>query len=247
MEEEKIPAPFESQSENENSPKETEQIIQSAAPAPASVGGVRSFSIEDAFAFAWKTFKANKKLMLLLVVSFFSIIFLNSILQKSIEGRFVLSFMLTIVYVFVSVFISIGLIQIMLKICRGGQAKVSEMFGEKKYLWKFIGGSLVYGLIVVLGYLLFIIPGIIWQIKYGFYQYLIIDKNMGPIEAIKESGKMTYGFKWKIFFLQLSILGICLVGLLFFGIGVLVAYPVSLLMMVYVYRKLIGEQIEIAA
>ncbi len=247
MEEEKKSAPFGTQSENEIVSQQSAQVDPLASISEIPNEQERSISIEEAFVFGWKTFKANMKLLLLLALAYFAISIAVSMLSKIAEGETLFVFAVTLASVILNIIVTIGLVQIILKISRGGQANVGEIFGDMKYFWKFLGSSILYGLIVVAGYLLFIIPGIVWQIKYGFFQYFIIDKDMSPVEAIKESGRITNGLKWKLFLLQFAIMFMFLVGLLFFGIGILVAYPISLLMMVFVYRKLIGEKIEIVS
>jgi hypothetical protein len=40
-----------------------------------------------------------------------------------------------------------------------------------------------------------VVPGIYFALKYKFYDYLIVDKGMGPVETIKRSGVLTEGVK----------------------------------------------------
>ncbi|EKE25782.1 MAG: hypothetical protein ACD_5C00036G0004 [uncultured bacterium] len=246
MEEEKNVAPVENQQDVEGSTQEQSNQIPETANAnqPEEIS-VRKISIEEAFNFAWNVFRRNKKFLLSLTIVYVLVLIAESMLQKAVEKDSTILFLVNIFSAVVNIFIGIGLIQIFLKVSRGQESKISELFGSMRFFWKIIGGYILYGLILLVGYLLLIIPGIIWQIKYSYFAYLIIDKDMGPIQAIKESGKITYGFKWKLFFLQIVVLLILLAGLLMLGIGFLVAYPIALLMMAYVYRTLIGEQTEI--
>jgi uncharacterized membrane protein len=68
--------------------------------------------------------------------------------------------------------------------------------------------------------------------------YLVVDKKMGPIEALKESKKLTEGKRMQLFYFVLAILGINLLGTLALGIGLFVSIPVSMLAMVHVYHTL---------
>ena len=61
---------------------------------------------------------------------------------------------------------------------------------------------------------------------------------MGPIEAFKESGKITAGSKWNLFLLIILLLIIVLLGLLAFIVGIFVALPIAMVAVAYVYRKL---------
>ena len=93
---------------------------------------------------------------------------------------------------------------------------------------------------------------------------LFVDKNMNALEALRESNKLTYGNKWRIFGVEL-ILGICfqIVALIInglFGIGdvewlmtigtiivvliVISAMPISIATQAVIYKKLVLEKDE---
>ena len=78
----------------------------------------------------------------------------------------------------------------------------------------FLAGFLVFGkiwltgflltLITLIGFALFIVPGIIWGLKYGLSLISVLDKNFSPLQGIKFSGKITYGYKSKLFVLLIT-------------------------------------------
>ncbi len=105
------------------------------------------------------------------------------------------------------------------------------------YLLCALSGFL-YSILVGIGCVLFIIPGIYWGIKYMFYYFFIVDEDCGPIEALSESGDLTDGYKWKLLLLLIlvSIFGIS--GYLIVGVGVLVTGPISTLVLLSVYKQL---------
>jgi uncharacterized membrane protein len=99
-------------------------------------------------------------------------------------------------------------------------------------------GYILYGLAILIGLILLIVPGVYLAIKYQFVPYLIVDKGMDPIEAFTESAKMTNGQKWNLFLLILLYILILFVGLLALGVGLLVAAPIVMIAQAYVYKKL---------
>lgn len=255
MEEEKDVSPFEEQGkvpenavEQNQQPQEINQPIEnveiSAKQDQNSIESERSVDVFEILKISWNTFKINAKFLLTLSLIYFGIRFAEGIVQKMV-AKDSWSFMLaTVIIAAFNILIAIGVIQIFLKISRGREADYGEIIDGGKYFWKFIGGSILYGLIVLAGYLLLIIPGIIWQYKYAMFSYLIIDKDMSPIDALKESGRIMYGFKWKLFFLQLLMFVVAIVGLLLLGIGLLAAIPVMTLMQVIFYRIVAGEKVS---
>lgn len=104
--------------------------------------------------------------------------------------------------------------------------------------WNFLFAEILYGFLVVIGYILFIIPGIIWSIKFMFVPFLIIDKKMKVSEAFKTSNKMASGVQWDLFgFIILSIL-IEIAGVICFGVGIFVSIPLIWMAMLYIYKDL---------
>lgn len=200
-------------------------------------------NIKKIFIISWSTFKANAKSLLFIMLVYVGIRIFQALLQGMADENSVTKALLAIFFAIINIIIGIGVVQVFLKISRGVKVKTREIIGDRRYFWRFVGGSLLYGLIVLLGYLLLIIPGIIWQYKYGLFSYLIIDKDMGPMQALKESGRLMYGYKWKLFLMQLFMIAVIIAGLLLLGVGVLVSFIIISLMSVYFYRILIGEKV----
>ena len=78
--------------------------------------------------------------------------------------------------------------------------------------------------LVVMGFLLFIIPGIIVLVRLSFVKYLVMDKGLDAMGAIKESWRMTSGYGWTILGMAILAAFIFLGGLIAFIVGVIVAF-----------------------
>ncbi|EKE25281.1 MAG: hypothetical protein ACD_5C00226G0007 [uncultured bacterium] len=236
----------------ENKSDQVEQVAQSVEDqqqeAESAIGESEKREEVDVFeilSLSWKKFKENYKLLLAITLFYIAVRIMEGMTQKSLEENSLGILLAAIASGVLNVLITIGMVQILLKISRGVQANFGEIIGGGKYFWRFIGASILYGFIVIAGYILLIIPGIIWQYKYSMFSYLVIDKDMGPIEALKESGKLMYGNKWRLFFLQLLMIPVVIAGFLFFGVGIFVAIPVITLMSVFFYRTVVGEKVTI--
>ena len=68
-----------------------------------------------------------------------------------------------------------------------------------------------------------------------------IDIHVLIIQALKESVRIMRGKKGKLFYLQLSFIGIYLLGAIACGIGLLWVIPYMQVTMANFYRKITGE------
>ena len=71
-----------------------------------------------------------------------------------------------------------------------------------------------------------------------FFKYLIIDKGLGPIEALKESRRITTGQRWQLLLFVLILALLNILGALALFIGLFVTMPVTMIAMAHVYRGL---------
>lgn len=87
-----------------------------------------------------------------------------------------------------------------------------------RQLWKIIVATILNALIVAVGLLLLIVPGIIFAIRLSLTNYYILDRGYGPIEALNASWKAVSGNMGKI--LQIVSMYILLVLLCITIIGI---------------------------
>lgn len=74
---------------------------------------------------------------------------------------------------------------------------------------------------VLVGFIAFGITGIVIALSLSLAQYIVVDDDETPLQAIKLSNRATNGFKWKIFFIELVFTAIiCIVGGIFYLIPV---------------------------
>ena len=107
--------------------------------------------------------------------------------------------------------------------------------------WKYLGMYLLVALVIAAGLILLIVPGIIFALMFMFAPLIVIERELGPIDAMKESNRITRGHKWPLLGLLLLLVAVNLLGLLALGVGLLVSIPVSTLAFVHAYRSLSGR------
>jgi uncharacterized membrane protein len=107
--------------------------------------------------------------------------------------------------------------------------------------WKYLGASILYALALIVGLILLIVPGIIFALMFMFTTFIVIDRELGPVEAMKESNRITYGHKWSLLGFTLVLVLINLLGVIALVVGLLVSIPVSSLAVTHAYRVLSGR------
>ena len=91
---------------------------------------------------------------------------------------------------------------------------------------KVFGAQLLVGLIVALGTVLFIIPGIYFALCYSQTINLLIDNpDLGITKAMDRSKELMDGHKWEFFVFGLSFIGHYLLVIVTFGIYSIYAVP----------------------
>ncbi|MEK7084587.1 MAG: hypothetical protein AAB932_05115 [Patescibacteria group bacterium] len=206
------------------------------------------FSIGEALSFGWGVVKKNIGFFILLMIVVYAVSYLPSVFGVFIaEESMFLYMLISIAGTILGFIISIGFMHITIKFADGQQGGWNDLFARANLWWKFLLGSLLYGLIVMAGMILLIIPGIIWAIKYSQMFYIIVDKQIGPLEALKQSGQMTAGVKGSLFLFWIVAGLVNLLGFLLFLVGSFVTVPITYVAMAHVYRKLSQRVIPMAS
>lgn len=200
------------------------------------------FSKKEAVNFGFEAAKKNFVFFLVVIFLMWFLNFLPSYISKPDESKntvqLVIIFVTVIAAWLLRKLFDLGVIQSTLNVVDGKKPVLSDLFARTEILLKAIAGDILYGLIVLAGMVLLIVPGIIWAIKYQYYSYLIVDKGMGPLEALKESGKITQGVKWDLFIFDLLLGLINILGAILVLVGLLITIPLTMVAGAYVYRKL---------
>ncbi len=199
----------------------------------------KKFLKGDAVNYGWETAKAN--------IGFFVVFLLLIWLAEAIVsgpsgywwGKFYFwSPILSLLSWVVSIFVGLAYIRVALRFLKGEKAELEDLWmGYPKFL-DFLVGSILYGLLVFAGFILLIIPGIYWAVKYQFFGYCIVDKDVGPVEAVKMSGRITKGSWWNLFWLGVLQALIAMAGACLCLVGLFWAIPTAMMAHAYAYRKL---------
>lgn len=198
------------------------------------------FSREDALKYSWDKTKENWVFFIGLTIIYTVLLTLPSFIGElvSLYVDEFLGFLVQAADFVIRIIIGIGFLKIFLKFIDNRKPRYRDLFAHYRLFFKYLGGNILYFLIVFGGTILLVVPGVIFALKFYFYSYNIVDKGLGPVEALKRSSELTSGVKWDLFFFMIILAGINILGFLALGIGIFFTIPLSTLAMVYVYRRL---------
>ena len=184
-------------------------------------------SYSGAFSHGWLTMK--KYFIELLVVIFVLILFsipmgiVNSFVDIVGFGYSSLTIFSVAYGIIVLGPISYGVNWIFLKAARNEPFKTYDMFMAFQNIWNAVIANVLVSIIIVIGIVLLIVPGIIFACRLAFVPFLVMDQKLEPIEAIKKSWEMTQGYGWTIFAMAIMSFFIAIAGLICLGVGILPA------------------------
>ena len=95
--------------------------------------------------------------------------------------------------------LTVGICSLYLKAIRGEQPDISTLFAGFSHFGKAWLTYFACALITIGGMFLLVIPGIIWLVKYNLSLFAVLDGSLSARKAIRLSGKITYGYKGKLF------------------------------------------------
>lgn len=108
----------------------------------------------------------------------------------------------------VSMVLGVGMTLYALRVMRGVQAGVGDLFDGFAFFFKIVWLNFLMSVYVFLWSLLLFVPGIIASYRYAMAIYLLLDHpDWRVTECIRESKRLMKGHKWELFGLDLSFFG----------------------------------------
>jgi len=132
----------------------------------------------------------------------------------------------------------VGIFRAILGMLAGTPPTIEMIFGGFDRFGQAFLAYLVYSILVTIGLVLLIVPGIILMIMWMFVTPILAETNLDFWPAMQASAKLTGGYRWNLFCLGLASFCVLLLGFLCCCIGVVVAQAVVFTSFALVYRFL---------
>lgn len=140
--------------------------------------------------------------------------------EQPLSVNFILTLLLSVIIGFVLITIlKVGEAKIFLNLSRQQPLTIKTLFRYFRYTVRYCLISTTKGLLILIGLVLLIIPGIYLMLSYALVDFIIAeDTDIDLVEALKMSRGMVKGHVWELFVLHLSFLPWLILGLLT-GVG----------------------------
>lgn len=219
-------------------------------------GGPESYSVGNAFTYAFEKFKANwGPLVLITLVLIVVVVILNGVGQAILSaatnssdgGLFgvatLLGFLFNALSIAVSLIVQAGIIKGGLALSRNEPLSVGTAF-EGVNWGQVILAAIITGAMTFVGLVLCVLPGLAVIFFTSFTLFFVIDRDMPAIDAIKASFTMVKNNFGTLLLFFLATLAAYIVGACLLGIGLLAAIPIVVLAQVYTFRTLNGDPVQ---
>jgi len=149
-------------------------------------------------------FNGAKQLVMKRKELFFTLAALPSLIQlvgviilATMPALAPLTFLLMLVSIVLTFFVTIAMVK---AVANETMTDWKKAFNESKSLfWPYFLASILVGIVILIGFVLFIIPGIYLSIALGFYYFTLILENKRGWDSAQASKDLVKGYWWAVF------------------------------------------------
>jgi hypothetical protein len=116
----------------------------------------------------------------------------------------------------------------------------NEIFAYFAFAAPLVAAAILMSILMILGFVLLIIPGIYLAVAYMFTVPLIVEKNLGFWEAMETSRKAITRHWFKFAFILIIMAIIFFISAIPLGLGLIWSYPMMIAVMGILYRETFG-------
>ena len=222
----------------------------------------------DALKFGWGAMKKHVSFFIIvLILGFLVYLVPDYYIQKVKKEAPLMAGLVGLAAWVLQTIVSLGYARISLRICDEEKPEVGDLLAAYPLFFKFLIASLLYSGLCFLAFIPMMISSLMgYYLKdavnplvavfavaglgltlflfayigatFWFYIFIIVDKQAGPLDALKQSAAMTQGKRRKIFLFLLALLGVNILGCLAFIAGLFASIPTTMIASAYLYKKM---------
>lgn len=228
-------------------------------PPPSAPGGYdgtgRAFSAPEAIGWGWRKFTENVGPILLGVLIVFVVTVIVNVLAGLVSGGdspfdmsgsapdfSIAGVLANMVSTAVSILLGAVFARAALDVVDG---RPFDFMGavSRINLVNVLIASVLVSIIVTIGFLLLVLPGIVAVFLTYFTTFFVVDDADSPVQAIGDSVKLISSNVGDSLLLALLNILVIIAGVIALVVGLVVAYPITVLASAYAYRRFRGQPV----
>jgi hypothetical protein len=206
--------------------------------ADEPTAGHHPISVGKALCFAWSTFKRRYRFFsAVLLTIFVAWIGLEVVV---IAGQRLGILLWTVAHLAFLVFfasLEVGFLQSCLRLCDGEDPKIRNAFAHWSFGLKFLAGQILFLLLVAIGLLLLVLPGVYLGVRYALFGFCMAEGE-DLIGSFRQSAVLSSGAWIELFGILGGLLLLNILGASLLGLGLFITLPLSALVVTAIYRQL---------
>ncbi len=200
-----------------------------------------NFSVSNTISQAWELWKNHIAFTWLVLGIILAVNIVFGILDPRGD-----SLLISLLSGLVTLFFELGAIGLFLKLVRANQeGEIKEIIAQTEIYPQALLGSIVYYVMMIIGFILLIIPGIYIAVRFMFLPYVFVDQKLNWKEALHEASRLSEGHRLDLFGFGIALILLNIVGVLLLLVGLLVTVPVSMIATTMMYEFLKKEKSDI--
>lgn len=118
-----------------------------------------------------------------------------------------------------------GMIKVWLDAARGKKVDVGDIFKGGRFFGRVLAAELIWYLATLFGTVLLVVPGIYVGLGLGFCTTVIVDRDVGAMEGLRESWRLMNGQRMGVLGFYFASMLLAIGGLLACCVGLMVVIP----------------------
>lgn len=209
------------------------------------------FSISDLLSEAWSRTKGTKGIIIAGLVVFYTAMFavmfiltlVGGLLGASTEsgsGLALITSIINMVATFLSYPFLAGINMVGIRQAAGQPVRFGEIFSHFDRSVPIVITTLLMSVLTLIGYVLFVLPGIYLSFAYLLAIPLVVERGLTPWQALETSRKAISQHWFKVFGLFLVLGLLMLLSIIPLGIGLIWTLPWAIVAIGVLYRTIFG-------
>ncbi len=191
------------------------------------------------FQIAWRAFKAHWRVFVIsMLVLFASWVILELSVVALHRFGVVLNVLLHLAFLVLASGLMVGIHSIAMEVVDGRMPHLRLLTGSLARGPRYLLAFCLYFISVVVGLLLLVVPGVYVAVRYALFGQVLATKQTSTLGALRDAGSLSRGQWWAMCRVVVAALALNLGGAALLGLGLLISFPISLLVASSLFRTL---------